>query len=93
MDIFQEIIADYGNWFIVAIFGIQAVTAIIDFLRGRKTKKQMLELNKLFSNVSAKSEKTENENGEYPDDYLLQLSLRFCELLTEYYERNDIKKN
>lgn len=90
MDIFQEIIADYGNWFIVAIFGIQAVTAIIDFLRGRKTKKQMLELNKLFSNVSAKTEKA--ENGDYSDDYLLQLSLRFCELLTEYYERNDIKK-
>ena len=91
MDIFQEIIADYGDWFIVAIFGIQSVTMIIDFLRGRKTKKQMLELNKLFSNVSANSEKT--ENGEYSDDYLLQLSLRFCELLTEYYERNDVKKN
>ena len=91
MDIFQEIIADYGDWFIIAVFVIQAVTAIIDFLRGRKTKKQMVELNKLFSSVSAKTEKT--ENGEYSDDYLLQLSLRFCELLTEYYERIDIKKN
>lgn len=91
MDIFQEIIANYGDWFVIAIFVIQAVTAIIDFLRGRKTKKQMIELNKLFSNVSAASENI--ENGEYSDDYLLQLSLRFCELLTEYYERNDIKKN
>lgn len=91
MDIFQEIIANYGDWFIIAIFVIQAVTTIIDFLRGRKTKKQMLELNKLFSNASENSVK--NENGEYSDDYLLQLSLRFCELLTEYYERSDIKKN
>ena len=91
MDIFQKIIADYGDWFIVAIFVIQAVTSIIDFLRGRKTKKQMIELNKLFSNVPAAS--VNPENGEYSDDYLLQLSLRFCELLTEYYERSDIKKN
>lgn len=90
MDI-NAIIADCGDWLIIAVFGFQAIMAIIDFIRGRKTKKQMLELNKLFSNVSAKTEKT--EKGEYSDDYLLQLSLRFCELLTEYYERNDIKKD
>lgn len=85
MDI-NQIIADYGDWLIVAVFVFQAIMAIIDFMRGRKTKKQMIELNNLFSKNAA-------ENAESGDDYLLQLSLRFCELLTEYYERNGEKKN
>lgn len=85
---FSQIIADYADWFIVAVFVFQAVMAIIDFMRGRKTKKQMIELNNLFSKVPKEVNSEEGDDS----DYLLQLSLRFCELLTEYYERNSEKK-